>query len=107
MPVKCEYKGTKQSQFEVKGWGILGENVTNKPDYKRLSKILSLLLKGRKTPLYVCKYKGVLEENEGILIKFISPKDSTGNNVMKVLDETVNTGRVIRKSFQYLRDNSN
>ena len=41
------------------------------------------------------------------LIKFISPKDSTGNNVMKILDETINTGRVIRKSFQYLRDNSN
>ena len=99
MPVKCKYKGTKQSQFEVKGWGILGENVSNKPDYKRLSKMLSLLLKGRKTPFEVCKYKGVFEENEGILIKFISPKDSTGNNVMKILDETVNTGRVIRKSF--------
>ena len=99
MPVKCKYKGTKQSQFEVKGWGILGENVSNKPDYKSLSKMLSLLLKGRKTPFEVCKYKGVLEENEGILIKFISPKDSTGNNVMKILDETVNTGRVIRKSF--------
>lgn len=70
-------------------------------------KILSLLLKGRKTPFEVCKYKAVLEENEGILIKFISPKDSTGNNVMKILDETINTGRVIRKSFQYLRDNSN
>lgn len=99
MSIKCKYKGTKQSQFEVKGWGILGENVSNKPDHKRLSKILSLLLKGRKTPFEVCKYKGVLEENEGILIKFISPKDSTGNNVIKILDETVNTGRVIRKSF--------
>lgn len=107
MPLKCKYKGTKQSQFEVKGWGIMEENVNNKPDYKRFSKILSLLLKGRKIPFGMCKYKGVLEENEGILIKFISPKDSAGNNVMKILDETINTGRVIRKSFQYLRDNSN
>ena len=29
-------------------------------------KILSLLLKGRKTPFEGCKYKAVLEENEGI-----------------------------------------
>lgn len=66
MPVKYKHKGTKQSQFEVKGWGIMGENVSNKPNYKRLMKILSLLLKGRKTPFEGCKYKAVLEENEGI-----------------------------------------
>ena len=44
----------------------MGENVSNKPNYKTLMKILSLLLKGRKTPFEECKYKAVLEENEGI-----------------------------------------
>lgn len=55
----------------------------------------------------MCKYKGVLEENEGILIKFISPKHGAGNNVEKIRNETINTGRVITQLFQYLRDNSN
>lgn len=53
------------------------------------------------------KYKGVLEENEGILIKFISTKHGAGKNVEKIHNETINTGRVIMQLFQYLTDNSN
>jgi hypothetical protein len=51
----------------------VGEN-ENKTYYKRLLKILSLLLKEKRT--FEFKFPGVLEAKEGILIKIIHLKDN-------------------------------
>lgn len=53
------------------------------------------------------KYKEALEENEGILIKLMTQKKGSGSNIGTRHKETgTDTGRVIRQSFQYSRDNS-
>ena len=54
------------------------------------------------------KYKGELEENEGILIKLMSLKNGSGSNIETRHKEAgIDTGRIIRQPFQHSRHNSN
>lgn len=71
----------------------MGENETNKPNYKKAFENFFSLSKSKEQHLKCIKIKEWWKKNEGIMIKFISPKDGSGSNVEIRHKETrINTG---------------